>query len=199
VRALALAVALALTAAGTAHADRTSSLGVVAGMGVDGALHDEIGDDPEAGALLGVSLAWERSLPAFPDPGVHVGIGDIAPELSLIGYHHDAMLLAGLRLQLLFANNRVPPFGVTDRGHLWLTPRVGVSTQADTVIVGADSGLDLAVHDDWTLGLSLGFYSWRESAASCGCTAFGTDPPPEATPLRRYLGFQVGLTLSAPI
>jgi hypothetical protein len=191
-------IASLLFCAGTAHAGRETDVSVLAGGSIDGpAATTDWGDLSYAPVVAG-SLVWARALPPIPGPNQLDGRADAAPEVTAMAYHGEAMLLAGLRLDVASAGNNQGMFHTTGAAEAWLSPRVGVSTQADTPVVGFDLGFAFTHGSRWRLGIEEAFYTWKQhDAAPCECFAF--DAAPDAPPVRRFLQFQLGLVVAGAL
>ena len=189
----ALVIALVLAAPAIAHADREGMLSVVGGVSIDGDADAPTFDDLAKTPLLGATLTYERPLPGYPGPGERLGDAQLTPELTIVGYHEEAMALAGLRMQVAVAENQYGPWRETLRAAGWLSPRVGRTTQSDDTVLGFDLGMTFTRHSRWRVGFSYGIYTWRQPVPAP--RAFPAAPVDTA----RYLQAQIGLVVTGSL
>jgi hypothetical protein len=184
--------------AGNAYADRETDVSVVAGGSIDGPAATTDWADLSYAPLVAGSLVWARPLPEIPGPEQLVGRYDLAPALTAIAYHGEAMLLAELRLDAASAGNHQGMYHTVGAGEAWLSPRLGVSTQADSLVGGFAVGVSFTHGGRWRVGFEYGLYTWKQhDAAPCECFAF--DATPDPAPMRRFLQVQAGLVVQGAL
>jgi hypothetical protein len=166
---------LILLTAGTAHADRerATSLGVSGGFSLIGPADAEV--EPAAGPFLGATLAWDTAPPEYPAVPGYAWAGDLVPDVTLARAGESALLIAGVRLELDYAQREQGLLRVSARGSIWLAPRVAIDLETSKLLVGGEFGTTYAIgHSGWAFGYWFGVLGWP---------AEEVEPPPDSLAL----------------
>ncbi len=158
----AVIVATVCVSAGLAAAEpRAPALSVEGGFAVHGPLE---GPEPEGAGYLGATLAWDRPAPAYPASRGYELRGDIVPEVTLARFDDRSTALLGVRFELDYAQKEMGLLRVSARGSMWIAPRFGVISGADSTVAGLDLGTSyLFGRSGWSAGYWFGLLTWREA------------------------------------
>jgi hypothetical protein len=199
-RSLPISVLVVLLGTGVAHAERerTTALAVTGGYAIVGIDENAVG---ETVPMLGASLAWDRTPPAYPLAPGYRWAGDLVPEVTLARIGDDAILMSGVRLELDYAQREQGLFRISGRGSLWIAPRLAVLLEDSQLLAGGEVGASMRIRSSgWTFGYWFGVLGWPaddaaapppDSLALAPDTGLLDRPPPGST-----LTFLAGLTLS---
>lgn len=148
---------LVLLTAGTAHADREreTALAVSGGFSLIGTVEE--GAEPVAGPFLGASLAWDRAPPEYPLAPGYAWAGDLVPEVTLARAGDAAIVMAGVRLELDYAQREQGLLRVSARGSMWIAPRIAIDLETSKLLAGGELGTSYQLgHSGWSFGYWLG-------------------------------------------
>jgi hypothetical protein len=189
---------LLLCSAATAHAERDTSLSVTGGFALVSELDAASTAEPEAGPLLGATLAWDHAPPEYPAVPGYAWAGDLVPDVTLARAGDEAILMTGVRLELDYAQREQGLFRISARGSMWIAPRLAIVLETSQLLAGGELGTSYQLgRSGWSFGYFVGVLGWPGERAEPPPDSLALVPEledrPEPEPALTVLG---GLTLS---